>query len=271
VIIRKVPNPRGWTTTPNAIWDDNRISYRARGILGWLLSRPEGWETDMVKMSKLGVQAPTDGSEDGREGRLAVRTAMKELEHFGYLWRPRTQDERGRWRTDVFVYDEPTAQPGQLSRFPDRPHGDNPVGKSVEGSVDRSADSPHRVPEKRPSEDRPLLTKTKNHRYPITQRDHRGRIVGPVDKSEMESLTLSSSDRRAVQSGAALYPDVNMLALRARLVADGLVDDDWDLGVLLTLLSAAAAVLASTTGEALDNAGAATFVVGALLTRESPA
>ena len=64
----------GFTQINNAVFENNELSYRAKGLLGYLLSRPDNWKfnkTDLVKRST--------------EGRDAVYTAIDELKIQGYL------------------------------------------------------------------------------------------------------------------------------------------------------------------------------------------
>lgn len=56
-----------------AFWSDRRISWKAKGILGYLLSRPDGFE---VRMDDLKSR-----SKDRAEG---TRSAIKELAIAGY-------------------------------------------------------------------------------------------------------------------------------------------------------------------------------------------
>lgn len=83
----------------NQILQDDRLSYRARGIAAAMLSRPPGWTTSSERLASAGV-----------EGREAVRSALKELEKFGYLIRTRAQGDKGHWVHSQEIYDIPTIE-----------------------------------------------------------------------------------------------------------------------------------------------------------------
>lgn len=95
MIIERVSSPNGFTVIPNRALEDEGLSFRARGLLAYLLSRPPGWKTDSEKLARV-----------GREGREAVRTALNELVAARYLIRIREQDERGRWSSRARLFDE---------------------------------------------------------------------------------------------------------------------------------------------------------------------
>lgn len=80
--------------------EDARMSFRARGLLAYLLSRPDGWTTDHKRLAGC-----------GREGQKAILAALRELEVCGYLTRDRRRDTRtGRWTTEWTVRDQPRAR-----------------------------------------------------------------------------------------------------------------------------------------------------------------
>ncbi len=76
---------------------DPRLSWRAKGIIAYLLSKPPGWQIwtgDLVRRSA--------------DGKAAVFAGLKELETFGYLKRERSNDARGRlqWRKTLSAIPE---------------------------------------------------------------------------------------------------------------------------------------------------------------------
>lgn len=99
-IIRGLRPADRFAQISNAALSDTRLSYRARGVLAYLLSRPIGWRTSAENLANTGA-----------EGRDAIRTALNELETHGYLIREKQQGPDGRWSTDVYVYDDPQEQP----------------------------------------------------------------------------------------------------------------------------------------------------------------
>ncbi|GHE09189.1 hypothetical protein [Streptomyces alanosinicus] len=63
----------GFTVLPTATIEDSRLSFRARGILAFLLAKPDNWK---VRSESIAAA--------GQEGRDAVRKALRELRTYGY-------------------------------------------------------------------------------------------------------------------------------------------------------------------------------------------
>jgi len=74
------------------------LSYRALGVLVWLLDKPDGWDGFTSEAMAHGA---------GREGRDAVRSALRELETAGYIVREKVQSEGGKWATVTWIYEHP--------------------------------------------------------------------------------------------------------------------------------------------------------------------
>ena len=229
--IRRLHNPQGWTTIPNALIEDRSISWRARGILVYLLSRPDGWVTDSERLAEQ-AGLPGDARQTAAEGRDAVRRALNELAAAQYLHRVKRQTQKGdserragTWTTDVYVTDHPTPDgiPGLYE----------PENPPVEEPVDNSGENGAPTPEK-PNVGQPgLLTNTKNQLNPDSQGDLTSNSLAPVEKdagsavdaplglaalaeSEPAPPALSSTDSIALVS--RLEPGIQMFALRAHLL-----------------------------------------------------
>jgi hypothetical protein len=96
--IHRAPRPdHHFTQIRNDVLRDQRLSYRSRGVLAFILSNVDGWS---VTSESLARETPG-------EGRDGIRTTLKELEDCGFLVRQRVQDARGRWSTQSIIYDTP--------------------------------------------------------------------------------------------------------------------------------------------------------------------
>lgn len=79
-----------------AIAENKRLTYQARGMMLYLLSKPEGW---IVRMRDLINESPV--------GEEAVQAIVKELEKEGYIVRHKEQDAGGRWQWITKVCEVP--------------------------------------------------------------------------------------------------------------------------------------------------------------------
>lgn len=92
---------RGYTVLQNDLVLDASLTWEARGMMGYLLSRPPGW---ILQKSDLIARSPA--------GREKVERILKELETAGYIIRWQEQGEGGRflWRSEIFETTAAAAQ-----------------------------------------------------------------------------------------------------------------------------------------------------------------
>jgi hypothetical protein len=90
-----------FTIVPNETLRDDRLSYLARGILAELLSNTDSWHTTADEIWRRARSKRGKGG----EGRDTVRAAFTELETAGYLYRGRHRGGRGRFATELHLFD----------------------------------------------------------------------------------------------------------------------------------------------------------------------
>lgn len=100
--------------------ENNRLSWKAKGILAYLLSRPDDWR---VMVNDL-VQRSTDG-------KAAIYSALVELEELGYLERALVREGNRLTGWDYTIYEEPRATSGTSAsgsatspQYPDFQHSE---------------------------------------------------------------------------------------------------------------------------------------------------
>jgi hypothetical protein len=97
IIVRSSRPEKSYTILRNDVLRDQRLSYRARGILTYILSHSDNWRTSAESLA-----------EHGKEGKQAIYTALRELTVAGYIEYRRSQDTTtGRWQTETLVFDVP--------------------------------------------------------------------------------------------------------------------------------------------------------------------
>jgi hypothetical protein len=114
----RVASRARFTTIDRETVNDERLSFRARGVLLWLLDKPDDWHCTSEQLARAAT-----------EGRDAIRAALGELEALHYLRREKTQDRRGQWSTTVTVYESPAQTDDGIPGV-----GEPVVGKPVVGA-----------------------------------------------------------------------------------------------------------------------------------------
>lgn len=84
----------GFTTIANELLQDETVSYKARGILSYLISLPDDW---VVYQKELEKRSP--------DGRTSVESGLKELIEAGYMRRTRRR-EQGKFAAYDYEFSE---------------------------------------------------------------------------------------------------------------------------------------------------------------------
>lgn len=108
-----VKKEQNYTIISNDIFKDTRLSFKAKGLLTTMLSCPPNWNYTIEGLSKI-----------SKDGKASIRSALAELEEFGYLERKQLRDEKGSF-TDLeyVVYEKPKTK----NPISENPTTDNPI------------------------------------------------------------------------------------------------------------------------------------------------
>jgi DNA-binding MarR family transcriptional regulator len=96
MIVRSARPHLNYSVVHNSLIEDEGLSWKARGILIYLLSKPDHWRTSTAHLASVSP-----------EGIHAVRSGLQELERAGYVKRIRKQNPSGQWTMHTVVFDQP--------------------------------------------------------------------------------------------------------------------------------------------------------------------
>lgn len=116
-MIIRTRRQNNYTTLPNATLQNSDLSWEARGLLGYLLSLPEGWE---VRVTELSRRSPA--------GYAKNRRIISELERARHVIRSQQRQNNGQfsdWIFDVFDTPQPDCEnPNPVIPEPVEPDSD---------------------------------------------------------------------------------------------------------------------------------------------------
>lgn len=87
---------KNYTVMSNYHLQDKNLSYKAKGLLSFMLSLPETWDYSMKGLKAI-----------SKESIKALRNILLELENSKYITRIRKQDEHGKFYYDYSIYEIP--------------------------------------------------------------------------------------------------------------------------------------------------------------------
>lgn len=139
--IRRAPRPESnFYLLDKSISEDDRLSWSARGMLIFLLGKPDHW---IVSVANLINETSKAGKKTGRDGVYAV---LKELESAGYLSREKARADGGEFGgVDYIVNESPltdkpdTVKPDTVGPDTVGPDTANPRQVSTDGLVSNDA------------------------------------------------------------------------------------------------------------------------------------
>ena len=91
---------------PNHILNDSTLSLKAKGLWGYIQSKPDGWEFSIERMTK-----------QLKEGKASIQHAIWELEKARLLVRKQAKDTKGKWKGyDYFLYENPLPEESSVEK-----------------------------------------------------------------------------------------------------------------------------------------------------------
>ena len=96
----RVERTKGFTVMSNYHLNDKRISLKAKGLLSQMLSLPDTWDFTLRGLAHI-----------NKESLDAIRTAVLELEEYGYIFRRQLRSEGGKLaKIEYTIYERPQQQ-----------------------------------------------------------------------------------------------------------------------------------------------------------------
>lgn len=95
-IFRAHNEAQGRISLRQRVLEDERLSFKARGVWAYLMTKPRDWRINYRHLMTVGP-----------DGQRAVLSALNELGEAGYLTRSNRRDENGKWEWRYDIYEHP--------------------------------------------------------------------------------------------------------------------------------------------------------------------
>lgn len=116
-IIRKKQKER-FSIVNNKVIEDKRLSFKARGLLIYMLSKPDDWKFYTDELAKR----------SSKDGVSAIKSALNEIENAGYLTRKQEHRKNGQFASQDWILTDTSTIPPQV----EKPLADKPLaGKAL--------------------------------------------------------------------------------------------------------------------------------------------
>ena len=103
----RVERNKNFTVMCNPHFKNKNLSLKAKGLLSLMLSLPEDWNYNMQGLASL-----------SRDGIDSVRSAIKELEYYGYVGRNMIRNEYGLFTDkEYIIWEIPIGQENDVIKY----------------------------------------------------------------------------------------------------------------------------------------------------------
>lgn len=220
--VRVQKKRRNFTQLENSLVDDGRLSFKALGLLVFMLRQPDDWEFTLEWLSR-----------QHKDGLSAVRSTMVELEAAGYVVRGDQQRNGGKFSgADYFVCEDPRDTACE-----------NRTRTACENQTRTACDFPT-------SENRtqPILNIPRDNIPPIVPQGGRRRKDIHKEAPDWEAERFAKlwswyphdkrgNKQRAIRAWDALHPDADLIDTMAKALEAQSRTDEWERGVGIPHLS----------------------------------
>ena len=113
----KIEKTKDFTIMSNYHLRDRNLSFKAKGLLSFMLSLPEDWDYSLKGLCAI-----------SKENRDAIRSTLKELQDNHYLEIEKVRGNKGYFEYNYLIYEKPHFIEHESENNPDmeNPHLDNP-------------------------------------------------------------------------------------------------------------------------------------------------
>ena len=205
-----------FTQLDNGLLDDSRLSYKAIGLLCYMLRLPDDWDYTLEGLAKK-----------HRDGLASVRSAMADLEAAGYVTRgEQLRGEGGTFQgADYEVREQPTACENHTRTACENPISDFPISENRTQSNINTTKTVETNPPKAPQ-----------GAAPAGERKRRETKAAPDWEPEMFSrfwaaYPCGKDKQAAIREWDRLRPDHALMKRMSAALARDKNSDEWRRGI----------------------------------------
>ena len=96
ISVFKIEKTKGYTIMSNYHLQDRNLTYKAKGLLSFMLSLPDDWDYSLKGLCAI--------SKESRDG---IRSILKELQEHHYLEIEKTRGDKGYFEYNYLIYEIP--------------------------------------------------------------------------------------------------------------------------------------------------------------------